>query len=204
MSTLDDYRSPERFDAMYADSDDPWQFRTRWYEMRKRALTLACLPAASYGTAFEPGCANGELTLALAARCAHLLATDGSARAVALARQRTQDFAHVEVRQAWLPDEWPQGTFDLVVLSELAYFLSADALDALIEQARRATDAGGTVLACHWRPPIDGCVLDGDTVHERLAERLDMPHLLGLRDADMRIDVWCRDGRSVARREGLS
>jgi hypothetical protein len=32
------------FADLYADSDDPWAFRTRWYERRKRDLALASLP----------------------------------------------------------------------------------------------------------------------------------------------------------------
>jgi SAM-dependent methyltransferase len=204
MSASGGYSTPDHFDAMFDGDDDPWRFRTRWYEKRKRALTLACLPQASFGSVFEPGCANGELTAALASRCTRLLATDGSARAVTLARAQTAALAHVEVRQAWLPDEWPDESFDLIVISELAYFLSSQALDDLIDHTRRSTRTGGTVLACHWRPPIEGCALDGDTVHRRFSLHLDMPHLMAMSDADMRIDVWCRDPRSVGRREGLS
>jgi hypothetical protein len=43
--------TPEYFESLFEGSDDPWQFRTRWYEARKRALRLACLPAAHYGSA---------------------------------------------------------------------------------------------------------------------------------------------------------
>ena len=31
------------FDQIY-QQPDPFQYRSRWYEARKRALTLACLP----------------------------------------------------------------------------------------------------------------------------------------------------------------
>ena len=31
------------FDQLFAGNDDPWAFRQRWYEQRKRALTLAVL-----------------------------------------------------------------------------------------------------------------------------------------------------------------
>ena len=107
------------FDALFSASDDPWGFRTRWYEARKRALTLACLPARRYHRAYEPGCANGELAAALAPRCESLIASDGTAAAVALAKTRLAAFAHVQVRQAWVPDEGPEGGLDLLVLSEL-------------------------------------------------------------------------------------
>ncbi len=35
------------FADLYAGNDDPWAFRTRWYERRKRELTLASLQAAA-------------------------------------------------------------------------------------------------------------------------------------------------------------
>jgi SAM-dependent methyltransferase len=191
------------FDALFTGSSDPWAFKSRWYEERKRAVTLACLPARSYAFGYEPGCANGELSAALATRCGHLLVSDGSAKAVALARQRLAELPHVEVRQSWVPDAWPDERFDLVVVSELGYFLSAAALDVLIGKARDSLAAGGTLLACHWRHPPDDCELDGDAVHRRFGRLMEMPHLAGMVDDDFRIDVWCRDGRSVAQREGF-
>lgn len=192
------------FEAMFTESDDPWQFKSRWYESRKRALTLACLQRRRYASAYEPGCANGELSAALAPRCDRLLVTDGSEKAVALARTRLADQAHVQVRQAWLPGEWPCEVFDLVVISEWGFYLGAEDLDALAAKTLASLGPGGTVLACHWRRPIAGCLFDGDQVHRRLAEQLALPVLGHVVDADMRIDVWCRDGLSVAQREGFA
>jgi SAM-dependent methyltransferase len=194
---------PARFDAMFRDSDDPWQFRTRWYEARKRALTLACLPLRRFESAYEPGCANGELSADLALRCKRLLVSDGSARAVDLARDRLAAMPHVEVRQTWLPAAWPMGSFDLIVISELGYFLDNDSLDALAAKALQTLRSGGCVLACHWRRPITGCTLDGDEVHRRLDEELGLHRLTHLQEADFRLDVWSHDARSVAEREGF-
>ena len=64
------------FDELCRRSDDPWRLREGWYERRKRSLTLALLPRPRYRNAFEPGCANGELTAELATRCDALLAAD--------------------------------------------------------------------------------------------------------------------------------
>jgi cyclopropane fatty-acyl-phospholipid synthase-like methyltransferase len=194
---------PDDFERLFVANDDPWQFRSSAYEQRKRELTLAALPRRRYARAWEPGCANGELSAALAERCDELLATDGSAQAVALATQRLAGFAHVEVRQAWLPAQWPAGRFDLIVISELGYFLDASALDAMARQTLDALGDGGTVLACHWRHPIEHGELDGDEVHSRLHAGLDLPHVGTWTEVDFCIDVWCRDARSPAEREGL-
>ena len=193
--------TPEHFDAMFAAKDDPWSYKTRWYEARKRDLTLACLPSARYASGYEPGCANGELSAALAQRCDRLVISDGSPGAVTAARERTRQLAHVEVRQAWLPGQWPVERFDLIVISEWAYYLGADDIDTLALKIEASMESGGTLLACHWRHPIAGCVLDGDAVNRRLGNQLGWPRLLSLHDIDFRLDVWSSDPRSVAQRE---
>jgi SAM-dependent methyltransferase len=191
------------FEAMFAQDDDPWQFKSRWYEERKRALTLACLPARRYASGYEPGCANGELSAALASRCDRLLVTDGSQNAVDLATARLAGLPHVEVRQAWVPEQWPLRMFDLIVLSEFGFYMDGPQLDAVAAATLASLGPAGTVLACHWRRPVEASMLDGDQVHRLLAERLALPVLCQVLEPDLRIDVWCRDPRSVAQREGF-
>lgn len=96
------------FDGLFAGNDDPWAFRQRWYEQRKRAITLAALPRPHYRAIFEPGCANGELSAELAGRCDRLLCCDTANAAVNLARTRLSLFDHAEVRQNRLPGDWPE------------------------------------------------------------------------------------------------
>lgn len=191
------------FEGLFASSEDPWAFKTRWYEARKRALTLASLPASRYGRAYEPGCANGELSAALAERCDELLISDGAVNALELAARRVAPLQNVTVVKSWLPDEWPAGSFDLIVLSELGYYLDTPSLAVVAHKTANSLRPGGTILACHWRPRIEGCALAGDAVHDLLDLELGLPHLSRTVDADLRIDVWCSDARSVGRREGL-
>ena len=196
--------TPTDFDAMFSRDSDPWNFQTLWYEARKRALTLACLPKQHYGRVYEPGCANGELSAELAMRCDYLLASDGAAAAVQLARDRLADAPGATVVQAHTPAQWPEGSFDLVVISELAYYLSPAEVAHLARRAHASLRPGGTVLACHWRWPIPGCTLDGDQVHAVLAETLAMPLVSSHREPDVCLDVWCLEACSVAMREGLT
>lgn len=198
MSVDDSY-----FEQLFQESDDPWAFKKRWYERRKRALTLAALPRERYASVFEPGCANGELSADLATRCDRLLVCDTSRSAVELARQRLATFTQVEVMHGRLPEQWPDGRFDLIVFSELGYYLDEQDLNSWIDRALASLTDDGQVLACHWRPQIDGCPMDAQKVHAILAARLEMPRIFSHEEADFFLDVWSRDERSVAERENL-
>jgi SAM-dependent methyltransferase len=191
----------QHFDDLYRASDDPWKIRDRWYERRKRALTLATLPHERYARAFEPGCGNGELTVLLAARCGELIAADVSADAVALTRQRVANCTNVQVEPIQLPDGWPPGIFDLVVISEIGYYLDEPQSNRLADHIHARLSADGAVVACHWRRPIDGWSRNGDDVHETLLDRLELPRLCHYQDNDLVLDVWTRDTRSVHQRE---
>ena len=113
---------PEYFDDRYATNPDPWGFEDRWYEKRKYALTLAALPRPRYRRGFEAGCSNGVLTEQLAARCDQLVACDVAASAVNSARSRLAG-GDVDVIQGGIPNQWPEGPFDLIILSEVGYYL---------------------------------------------------------------------------------
>lgn len=150
-----------------------------------------------YARAFEPGCAAGDLTVLLAQRCDYLLATDGSDRALAQTRDRLSTLHHVNVEKAWLPEDWPEGMFDLIVLSEFLYYLPAPDLDRLLRQVAGARTSNGAVVACHWRAPIEGCAIAGDALHEVLHSRLGLPRVVHHQDDDFTLDVW-QEGVSSA------
>ncbi len=190
------------FGELYAQ-DDPYGYRNRWYEERKRALLLAALPRRHFGAAWELGCSNGELTAALAARCDSVLATDLSARAVELATMRTAQSGNVTVARASHPDDWPAGQFELIVFSEVGYFLTSLALDACIARMRESLTPQGVLVACHWQYPFAQAVTAPCEVHGRLQAAIDLPQLLHYRDRDMLLEAWSGQSASVAAQEGL-
>lgn len=192
------------FDQLYAGSPDPYGLRDRWYEVRKRAIVLAALPRQRYGSAYEPACGVGELTRELAQRCDRLLASDYSARAVAVARERTRAKPNVEVVQHAVPADWPrpEAGFDLIVLSELGYFLGEDEMTQVARCCERTLAPQGTLLACHWTPPFDERRLPTSVVHA-LLDGLGLAKVAHYEDEDFLLDVWERAGISVAQREGI-
>jgi len=194
----------EFFDEFYAAGADRWGFQTRWYEKRKRAITIASLPRERFGSAFEPGCAIGVLTAELVERCDHLLATDISAEPLVHAQRRLADRPGVEFAQLRVPQEWPTGSFDLVVLSEMGYYCGPADLSALIAAASSSLTADGVLLACHWRHPVAEYPISGDHVHERLRAESGLVVLAEHLEEDFRLDVMVRPPAvSVARRTGV-
>lgn len=114
------------FETLYARSPDPWEFRTSLYERRKYRATVDILPRTRYRRALEVGCSIGVFTRLLAERCDGLLALDTSSRALAEAERDNADLGHVEFRLATLPREFPGGQYDLIVLSEVLYYLARE------------------------------------------------------------------------------
>lgn len=197
---------PEYFTDLYDDRDDPWSLTDRWYERRKRALTVGILPLERYASALEIGCSIGLLTEMLAPRCDRLLATDIAARPVELARERlaaTAEGSVVEFAVMSAPEEWPSQRFDLILLSEMGYYLDEESLAALARRCAASLNDGGVVVACHWRHPVDDYPLRGDRVHEILAEASGLIPLAEYIDVDFRLAVLAAAGtRSVAALDG--
>ena len=100
----------EFFDDFYGDQPDPWGFESRWYERRKRAITMASLPRETFRRAFEPGCSIGVLTAELATRCRRgcWRPTSRSVRWSPPAA-RLSGIPGVRFEQRRIPDEWPSG-----------------------------------------------------------------------------------------------
>jgi SAM-dependent methyltransferase len=157
-----------RFVELYESADDPWQVSDKWYERRKRAMVLACLPREHYDLAVEPACGIGVLTGALAARCDRVVAFDPAPNAVRRARERTRDRANVWVQNGALPQDLPPGPVDLLVFSEILYYLSDEQLRATIDRAVAALRPDGHLLAVHWRPWAPEAPRDGERAHEIL------------------------------------
>jgi SAM-dependent methyltransferase len=197
---------PGHFRERYSASSDPYRLAERWYEARKYAVTVALLPRERYRAAFEPGCSIGVLTSRLASRCDSLLACDAIPDAVAAAQARTAGQAGVRVEQRVVPGEWPMGSFDLIVFSEILYYFDDADLNQMLRLALLALRPGGQLAAVHWRHHAPDHPRSGDDVHRILAADPRLARLARYRDPDFTAEVYARsdgDRRSVAEAEGI-
>jgi SAM-dependent methyltransferase len=144
---------PEYFEEKYRADIDPWQFRTSEYEHDKYQATLRSLSKDNYATALEVGCSIGVLTRLLSPRCDHLLAIDASVTAIEAARSIND--ASVTFQVANLPVEFPEGTFDLIVLSEVLYYFDKPDLARVAKSCSKAISRDGEIVLCHWLGETD-------------------------------------------------
>ncbi|PBB43259.1 hypothetical protein CK222_10695 [Mesorhizobium sp. WSM3866] len=130
-------------------TEDPWNYRSP-YEQEKYERQLEILPAGLIGRALELACAEGHFTRQLAPRVGHLTATDISSVAVERARARCSDQPNVDFGVLDFSAETLPGKMDLIVCSEVLYYL--DDLAELRRIAKKFVEAltpGGSVVSAH-------------------------------------------------------
>jgi cyclopropane fatty-acyl-phospholipid synthase-like methyltransferase len=162
---------PEYFDVIYTADPDPWKFAESAYERGKYMLTLNAMPKPRYRSALEVGCSIGVLTRSLASRCEAVVAIDASQVPLAEARRRCADLPGVRFKQMFVPDEWPEGLFELILLSEVVYYLSREDVARLAARVARSLPKGGSVILVHWTGPTD-YPLSGDEAAALFVERI--------------------------------
>lgn len=163
--------SADYFERLYAAKPDPWDFETSPYEQEKYTHTLAGLTEARYAQALEVGCSIGVLTARLAERCDCLLAVDAAQNALEAARTRCRGLSQVTFAAAYIPTDWPDGPFDLILLSEVLYYLSREDLRDVADHIRATAAPGCQLLLVHWTDPTD-YPLTGDEAVETLISHL--------------------------------
>jgi predicted TPR repeat methyltransferase len=178
----------EYFEGLYAESKDPWNFEASEYEQNKYARTLAVLGERTFRRALEAGASIGVFTEMLADRCDELLAVDVSERAVAVARQRLSGRGHVKVERRTLPEEMPDGPFDLIVASEVLYYFPREEMLTVLRAFERELAPGGLLLAVHWRRKTETYPLQGDEVHDLIVVHTRLHNTETIIEPDYRLD----------------
>jgi LmbE family N-acetylglucosaminyl deacetylase/SAM-dependent methyltransferase len=189
----DSATAKESFNQLYRERPDPWDYLGSAYEERKRAVTLASLPRSRYTKVVELGCSIGMLTSGLAERSDSLLGIDASQVALEDAGRRLAGMSNVSLQEATLPEQWPQqldrASQDLIVISEIGYFLASDELEMLLQHSVTALRPGGHLLLCHWMHAVVGWPLNGKNVHDA-ARKLGWKILVEHREQDFLLEIY--------------
>ncbi|MBC7635649.1 MAG: methyltransferase domain-containing protein [Acetobacteraceae bacterium] len=184
------------FDSLYAGKADPWDFAASPYEAAKYAATLAALPRHCYLSALEIGCSIGVLTAGLASRCDALLAVDIAEAALVQARVRNAGQRHVRFALGQFPDALPANAagYDLIMLSEVLYYLDMPTLLAAAQVTLEQARTGADIMLVHWLGPTPDYPLTGDAAAEAFiaALRPGVEVVLQRREENYRIDLMRR------------
>lgn len=118
---------------------DPWQMESDREQFRFRAMNdIITGQFGRLGTLLEMGCGEGHQTSHLQNVCKHIYGVDISGLAVARAKERVPQ-ANLSVHDLLSCPETLNGgkAFDLVVASEVLYYLKDDEMPAAVAKLKR-------------------------------------------------------------------
>jgi len=181
------------FDGIFGADDDPWDLATSDYEAAKFQHTHDVVAGRRYNRALEIGCAHGVLTGQLIGLCDTMLAIDISTKALAKARERVGNRPGLSLQCMAFPRETPDPgpAFDLVILSEVAYYWDVADLARAANWLREAIASGGRVILVHYTGETDYPHSGDDAVEALWAELgADFAVVTEERRNRYRLDLW--------------
>jgi 2-polyprenyl-3-methyl-5-hydroxy-6-metoxy-1,4-benzoquinol methylase len=186
-------RKAQHFEQLYRANPDPWNFATSAYEQDKYEATLSALGTRRFARALEVGCSIGVLTERLAGRCEQVIGLDFAPSAVAAAQARCAPYPGVRIEQMQVPRQWPGGEFDLILLSEVLYFLNESDLKAICTHTTRSILPGGRVLLVNYTGVTDD-PSSGDAAAAYFIKETapTLQPVLQRRDVQYRLDLLAR------------
>ena len=177
------------FEERYRADPDPWGYTKSDYERDKYAATLAACGPGPFGHALELGASIGVFTAALAPRCRELTTIDAAPTAVEIARRRLAGTRGIRILDGAIPGAIPDGPYDLVVASEILYYLTGDELAGTLDGLHERTTPGLRLVAVHWRPDGPERPLSADDVHATLRRQTWLEPVERADTDDYRLDV---------------
>jgi glycosyltransferase involved in cell wall biosynthesis/peptidoglycan/xylan/chitin deacetylase (PgdA/CDA1 family) len=144
----DDVGTPDYWDRFFA-RPDPWD-HSGIYETTKRKYIARLIVAGESKRALELACAEGHFSDLLAERVETLVASDISEVALERAARRCTRHTNIRFRKHDLVRDPIAGEFDLIVCSEVLYYLGTiDRLRTTLDQLIRALTPDGILILVH-------------------------------------------------------
>ncbi len=139
----------EQLEALFERQADPWGY-TNEYEQTKYSQTLELIPEGPIEDVLEIACAAGHFTTQLAPRAKRLVAVDISERALRRAAERCSEHDNVTYEQFDLSKDPIPGKFDVIVCSEVLYYLGRRSkLEAVACVLAKGLKPGGRLVMAH-------------------------------------------------------
>ena len=169
------------FDRRYREDPDPWGYRTSPYERAKYAATLDACGPGPFVSALELGGSIGVFSALLAPRCRSLTTIDYSPTAVSAAEAELARYPHARAILGRIPDDLPPATFDLIVASEVLYYLDGRSVHRHACRDRAAPGSPGAPRVRALAKPRPGTTaICGARSHRDPPSALAAPDLVGV------------------------
>ena len=153
---------------LYAAEPDPWRYLSS-HTSRRSTTRPSPLDERGFRGGLEVGCGNGALAARPAPLCQGLAGVECVPAAAGAARRNLAEYARVQVVDMDVLEGLPVEGPDLIVLSEVLYFLEPEEIDTFAGRvaAEAAPDAParGRELAGGDGTDADGTRSGGPTAH---------------------------------------
>jgi len=147
------YFTEKHFEELYRKKPDPWNYESYEFEKEKYLKTLLTIPN-DVKTIWEVGSSEGVFTQILLEHGKEVFGVDISETALQRARERLTKYGDkIRLQKLDITQEDIDGTFDLIIASEILYYLGGkNVLFPLEEKFYRHLRPGGYLLLCHFYP----------------------------------------------------
>jgi predicted TPR repeat methyltransferase len=138
--------SAQRFDRLYQLDRDPFGVEHTACEQRKQELLLRLVRQRTYHHTLDVGCGTGVISRRIAASCDCLVGIDFSPEAIAQARKKCSELPNLsflveDIRRFHMAEH-----YDLIVCSEVLYYLSPPDLEQVIARLAEHTSPDGWLI----------------------------------------------------------
>jgi SAM-dependent methyltransferase len=139
--------SRKHFEKLYSGTArDAWRYEQGEFTRLRFDMLAEMLPQASIGAVLEVGCAEGHFTRILALRAKQVVACDISELAIQRSKQNCLGLRNVQFIRADVRKGLPIGFFDLILCSDVLYYLSKKEAVHVLESFARSLRPGAFLL----------------------------------------------------------